>query len=223
MLIFQANQPTLNSHLCATECGAVNCVGCSGALSRGRKHLQSFASTNLIYLPCANTSHSLKDQVCLSLSCKRFFGLFDAIAKHPDLQFPRQPWDQPRDNDENSLRIPRTALRLRLEDKHWAYSARCLKLHPRRVYLTNQAVWAIAKDLYRLCGHNCSLRICIFDDTRSSSTHPSASVKGPPSRWSFSDADRQNGEGLSSPPLAALSSKIGFAKRIATIKRNIMI
>lgn len=70
--------------------------------------------------------------MCFALSCKKFFGLFGAIAKHRHLRFPRQPEYQPRSDDENSLEISRTALLLRLENKRWAYCARCLKLHRRR-------------------------------------------------------------------------------------------
>ena len=80
---------------------------------------------------------SLVDRVCLSLSCKKLFGLFGMIVKHKGLEFPllsriRYP----------SLRVKiqdvlRNQLLLRLENHRWAYCARCFKLHPRKEFTRN--------------------------------------------------------------------------------------
>lgn len=72
---------------------------------------------------------SLVDQFCLSLSCKELFGLFGTIVKHKDLEFPRLV----------RIRNPIQAtlqnqLLLRLENRRWAYCAKCLKLHPRKEF-----------------------------------------------------------------------------------------
>lgn len=72
---------------------------------------------------------SLVDQVCLSLSCKELFGLFGTIVKHKDLEFPRLLRIRNPTQD-----ILRNQLFLRLENRRWAYCAKCLKLHPRKEF-----------------------------------------------------------------------------------------
>ncbi|PKX94263.1 uncharacterized protein P174DRAFT_460356 [Aspergillus novofumigatus IBT 16806] len=78
---------------------------------------------------------SLVDQVCLSLSCKELFYLFGStIVQHKDLKFPRLLRIRNPILCVNSRDVPRNQLLLRLENRHWAYCARCLKLHPRKEF-----------------------------------------------------------------------------------------
>lgn len=77
---------------------------------------------------------SLVDQVCLSLSCKELYGLFGTIVKHKDLEFPRLLRIRNPILCVNSQDVPRNQLLLRLENRRWAYCARCLKLHPRKEF-----------------------------------------------------------------------------------------
>lgn len=77
---------------------------------------------------------SLVDQVCLSLSCKELFGRFGTIAKHKDLEFPRLLCIRNPILCVNSQHVSRNQLLLRLENRSWAYSGRCLKLHPRKEF-----------------------------------------------------------------------------------------
>lgn len=78
---------------------------------------------------------SLVDRVCLSLSCKKFLNLFGTIVKHEELMFPGLSYTKLPIVTENSRQVPRTELLLRLEDRHWAYCARCLRLHRRRGFI----------------------------------------------------------------------------------------
>ena len=77
---------------------------------------------------------SLVDQVSLSLSCKELFGLFGTIVKHKDLEFPRLLRIRNPILCVNSQDVLRNQLLLRLENRRWAYCARCLKLHPRKEF-----------------------------------------------------------------------------------------
>jgi hypothetical protein len=77
---------------------------------------------------------SLVDQVCLSLSCKELFGLCGTIVKHKDLEFPRLLRIRNPILCVNSRNVPRNQLLLRLENRRWAYCAKCLKLHPRKEF-----------------------------------------------------------------------------------------
>lgn len=79
---------------------------------------------------------SLIDQVCLSLTCKKFFGLFGTIAKHQDFQFPRllRIRNPILCVNSTTINVPRNELLLRLENRRWAYCANCLKLHPRKEF-----------------------------------------------------------------------------------------
>lgn len=77
---------------------------------------------------------SLVDQVCLSLSCKELFGLFGTIVKHKDLEFPRLLRIRNPILCVNSQDVLRNQLLLRLENRRWAYCAKCLKLHPRKEF-----------------------------------------------------------------------------------------
>lgn len=77
---------------------------------------------------------SLVNQVCLSLSCKELYGLFGTIVKHKDLEFPRLLRIRNPIVCVNSQDVLRNQLLLRLENRRWAYCARCLKLHPRKEF-----------------------------------------------------------------------------------------
>lgn len=74
------------------------------------------------------------DKACLSLSCKRFFGLFGTILKEKVFQFPRLLDLRIPILCVNSSKVPRNQLLLRLENHEWAYCGRCLKLHPRKEF-----------------------------------------------------------------------------------------
>jgi hypothetical protein len=80
---------------------------------------------------------SLVDQVCLSLSCKALFGLSGTIVKHKDLEFPRLLRIRNPILCVNSQDVLRNQLLLRLENRRWAYCAKCLKLHPRKQFTRN--------------------------------------------------------------------------------------
>lgn len=73
----------------------------------------------------------LVDQICLSISCKKFFGLFGTIVKHKDFTFPRLLSIRVPILCSRSKDVPRNQLLLRLENHRWAFCSRCLKLHPR--------------------------------------------------------------------------------------------
>ena len=77
---------------------------------------------------------SLVDQVCLSLSCKELFGLFGTIVKHKHLEFPRLLRIRNPILCVNNQDVLRNQLLLRLENRRWAYCAKCLKLHPRKEF-----------------------------------------------------------------------------------------
>lgn len=77
---------------------------------------------------------TLEDLVCLSLSNKRFQVILHAVAKHKKLRFPQQPENLLNRHFPNEVTVSRTALLLRLENKRWAYCARCLKLHRRKEF-----------------------------------------------------------------------------------------
>lgn len=77
---------------------------------------------------------SLVDQVCLSLSCKELFGLFGTTVKHKDLEFPRLLRIRNPALCANRQDVLRNQLLLRLENRRWAYCAKCLKLHPRKEF-----------------------------------------------------------------------------------------
>jgi hypothetical protein len=77
---------------------------------------------------------SLVDQVCLSLSCKELFGLFGTILKHKEFEFPRLLRIRNPILCVNSQDVLRNQLLLRLENRRWAYCAKCLKLHPRKEF-----------------------------------------------------------------------------------------
>lgn len=77
---------------------------------------------------------SLIDQVCLSLSCKRFFKLFGAIAKREEILFPRLLHIGIPGLCVNNPEVLRNQLLVRLENDRWACCGRCLRLHPREEF-----------------------------------------------------------------------------------------
>lgn len=77
---------------------------------------------------------SIVDQVCLSLSCKKLFGLFGIKIKRTDLEFPRLSCIRHPKPCVKSQDVLRNQLLLRLENCRWAYCAKCLKLHPRKEF-----------------------------------------------------------------------------------------
>lgn len=77
---------------------------------------------------------SLVDQVCLSLSCKELFCRFGTILKHKDLEFPLLLRIRDPILCVNGRDVLRNQIFLRLENRRWAYCAKCLKLHPRREF-----------------------------------------------------------------------------------------
>lgn len=76
---------------------------------------------------------SLVDQVCLSLSCKRFFVLFGTAVKREELFFPRLLHIRIPKLCMNKPEVPRHQLLIRLENDRWEYCALCLSLHPREL------------------------------------------------------------------------------------------
>lgn len=76
----------------------------------------------------------LVDQVCLSLTCKKLYWMFGTIGKHEDLAFPRLLAIRIPILCVNSPDVVRNRLLRRLENRHWAYCAECLKLHPRKEF-----------------------------------------------------------------------------------------
>lgn len=76
----------------------------------------------------------LVDKACLSLTCKRLFGLFGTVTKNTQFVFPRLLYIRVPILCVNSEDVPRNQLLLRLENRRWAYCADCLKLHPRKEF-----------------------------------------------------------------------------------------
>lgn len=76
----------------------------------------------------------LVDKACLSLTCKRLFGLFGTVTKDTKFVFPRLLYIRVPILCVNSKDVPRNQLLLRLENRRWAYCAHCLKLHPRKEF-----------------------------------------------------------------------------------------
>ncbi|KAL4963746.1 F-box protein [Aspergillus stella-maris] len=76
------------------------------------------------------------DQICLSLTCKRYRPLGGSIIRHEQFHFPRlySKKARPTFKLEPSQPAPRTELLLRLEDCHFAYCSACLMLHPNREF-----------------------------------------------------------------------------------------
>lgn len=77
---------------------------------------------------------SLVDGACLSLSCKRLYGLFGATLKQKQFDFPRLLQLRIPILCVNSTKVPRNQLLLQLENHRWKYCGKCLKLHPRKEF-----------------------------------------------------------------------------------------
>lgn len=77
---------------------------------------------------------SVVDQACLSLSCKTLYCKLGEIAKHSQLAFPRLLKIRIPILCVNSPNVPRNQLLIRLQDRHWSYCSKCLKLHPRKEF-----------------------------------------------------------------------------------------
>ena len=77
---------------------------------------------------------TLVDRACLSLSCKSLFRIFGTVLKHAEFTFPCLLQIRIPILCVNSERVPRNQLLLRLENRYWAYCAKCLRLHPRHEF-----------------------------------------------------------------------------------------
>jgi hypothetical protein len=108
-------------------------LSASGYISRTkvRKTLSSCLSMLSRILAKIYQYLPLVDQICLSISCNKFFGLFGAIVKHKVFTFPRLLSIRVPIPCSRSKDVPRNRLLLRLENHRWVFCSRYLKLHPR--------------------------------------------------------------------------------------------
>ncbi|KAJ6036671.1 hypothetical protein N7540_000950 [Penicillium herquei] len=103
----------------------------SGAIGPGRTPILSLENELLAKIYDHTT---LLDKVCLSLTCKKFYGLFRTISKDPQLVFPRLLLIRTPILCVNSKDLLRNQFLLRLENRKWTYCGDCLKLHPRKEF-----------------------------------------------------------------------------------------
>ena len=75
----------------------------------------------------------LPNQVCLALSSKGLYALFNSVLRAPELRFPTMPRDGESYVTSEECYL-RTTLLTQLEDSHWAFCVRCQKLHPRQEF-----------------------------------------------------------------------------------------
>ncbi|KAL2865293.1 uncharacterized protein BJX67DRAFT_383032 [Aspergillus lucknowensis] len=79
------------------------------------------------------------DQICLFLSCVKFYREFEFAVNYDEFSFPRllHTNTQPSANPEN---VPRNQLLVRLEDSRWAFCSACVNLHRRKEFTPRSAL-----------------------------------------------------------------------------------
>ena len=75
----------------------------------------------------------LPSQVCLALSSKGLYALFNSVLGASELRFPAMPRNGKSYAMSEECYL-RTTLLTQLEDSHWAFCVGCQKLHPRQEF-----------------------------------------------------------------------------------------